>query len=133
MARSPIIYVAFALAAALSIAAQAASDGVSADFVACAKKVHGATFPLLHCYSEEMKAQDAALAAAYERARRSTDNTTTKKFLTRSQAAWENYRDAWCEATVSRSGSLARVKLFECRLSETKRRTEALANLSATR
>src|ERR1043165_7090351 len=91
-----------------------ATNNKSEEFEACAKKAHGATFPMLHCYSEEMKAADDAVAASYKKALDQTSNATTKSFLTRSQKAWQSYRDAWCEATVSRSGSRARIRLLEC-------------------
>lgn len=117
------------LALAPSIAFAAASDA-DTNFAACAKRAHGATYPMLHCYSEEMQASDAAMTASYKNALAHAADPTTKRYLTRSQTAWVNYRDAWCEATVSRSGSLARIKLMECRIDETKKRAEALANLA---
>jgi uncharacterized protein YecT (DUF1311 family) len=107
----------------------AAAAGHSTAFEACAAKTHGATFPLLRCYSEEMKAADDRLAAAFDAARTARSDPKTLDYLTRSQSSWSDYRDAWCEATVPRMGSLARLKLFECRLAETARRTEALQSL----
>src|SRR5689334_17532190 len=126
MPRSLIVLAALAFVAT---SAHAATSGNSADFEACAKKAHG-TFPLLHCYSEEMKAADSAVSASYQKALDHTANAMTKKYLTRSQAAWESYRDAWCEATVSRSGSLARIRLLECRVDVTKHRAAELAALT---
>ena len=127
MLRSLIACSAILLAA---VTARAATNDESVDFKTCAKKAHGATYPMLHCYSEEMKAADDAMTATYDRVREDIANPTTKNYLTRSQKAWEDYRDAWCEATVSRSGSLARIRLMECRIDETKKRTQALADLA---
>ena len=111
---------------ALVPASAAAVSEKSAVFEACAARAHGATFPLLHCYSVDMQAADVALAAAYKAARDGASDGKTRGFLVRSQAAWLDFRDAWCEARVPRSGSLARFKLFECRLAETKQRTAEL-------
>ena len=110
-----------------AIAAAADSSlGKSKAFAACARQAHGATFPLLHCYSVEMQAADRAMAAAYKTALAGVADHKTRGYLARSQEAWSDFRDAWCEATVPRSGSLARIKLFECRLAETRRRAAAL-------
>jgi uncharacterized protein YecT (DUF1311 family) len=122
--------IALAVLAFVAATAQAATNTKSEDFEACAKKAHGATFPLLHCFSEEMKAADDVVRASYKKALDQTSNATTKKFLTRAQTAWENYRDAWCEATVARSGSLARIRLLECRVDETRHRAAELAALT---
>jgi len=102
----------------------------SAAFEACAAQAHGATYPLLHCYSLEMQTADDAMTAAYQDALAAKSDPKTKDYLTRSQTAWSDYRGAWCEATVPRLGSLARFKLFECRLTETARRTEELKALA---
>lgn len=118
------------LALVPSLAFAAASD-VDTNFAACAKNAHGATYPMLHCYSEEMRASDAAMTDSYKDALAHAADPATKRYLARSQTAWVTYRDAWCEATVSRSGSLARLKLMECRIDETKKRTAALTNLAA--
>lgn len=123
--------IALAIAALAPSIAFAATSDTDTDFAACAKKAHGATYPMLHCYSQEMQAADDAMTASYKTASAQISNATTKRYLTRSQTAWVSYRDAWCEATVSRSGSLARLKLMECRIDETKKRTEALTNLAA--
>ncbi|MEJ1970702.1 MAG: lysozyme inhibitor LprI family protein [Rhizomicrobium sp.] len=114
--------------AILGAAPALAADGPpkSAAFEACAAKAHGVTFSLLHCYAREMQAADDAMAAAYDGASKAASDPRTRDYLTRSQTAWGSYRDAWCEASVPRSGSLARFKLFECRLAETARRTAAL-------
>ena len=111
---------------AVAPASAAAVSEKSAVFEACAARAHGATFPLLHCYSVEMQAADAAMAAAYKAARAGASDGKTRGFLVRSQTVWLDFRDAWCEARVPRSGSLARFKLFECRLAETKQRTAEL-------
>ncbi len=113
------------LGAAIAVAADT-SNGKSAAFATCSKRAHGATFPLLHCYSVEMQAVDGAMATAYKIAVAGVGDHKTRGYLARSQKTWSDFRDAWCEATVPRSGSLARFKLFECRLAETKRRTAAL-------
>ena len=109
---------------ALGPASAAAVSEKSAAFEACAARAHGVTLPLLHCYSAEMQSADAAMAAAYKAARAGYGKT--RSYLLRSQAAWSDFRDAWCEARVPRSGSLARFKLLECRLAETKLRTAEL-------
>ncbi|MBL7096928.1 MAG: DUF1311 domain-containing protein [Alphaproteobacteria bacterium] len=122
------------MVAALLVAAPlafAADAPKSAGFEACAAKAHGATFPLLHCYAQEMQARDDAVAAAYNAALAAAADPRTKGFIQASQTAWESYRNAWCEAQVSRSGSLARLKLMECRLQETAMRTNALKELVA--
>lgn len=122
----------FLLAAAIILGATSAlaeDAPKSAAFEACAAKTHGATFPLLRCYSQEMQAADDAMTAAYQNALAAIADPKTKDFLTRSQTAWSDYRNAWCEATVPRSGSLARFKLFECRLAETARRVDQLKAL----
>ena len=111
--------------AAIAVAA-VTSVGKSTAFAACSKRAHGATFPLLHCYSVELQAVDDAMATAYKTAIAGVGDHKTRGYLARSQETWSDFRDAWCEATVPRSGSLARIKLFECRLAEAKRRTAAL-------
>jgi len=122
------------LAAALLVATlpPALADDVSksAAFEACAAKAHGATFPLLHCYAQEMQAREDAMTAAYSAARAAASDDKTKGYVEASQTAWLSYRDAWCEALVPRSGSLARLKLMECRLRETAIRTDALKGLA---
>jgi uncharacterized protein YecT (DUF1311 family) len=119
-----------AFAIGVLFAGPSMAAGHSAAFEECAAKTHGATFPLLHCYSEEMKAEDDALVTAYDAARAATSNPKTLDYLARSQTAWSDYRDAWCEATVPRSGSLARIRLFECRLALTSDRIAALKDLA---
>ena len=121
----PILALIIASATASSAAAES-SAAKSAAFEACAARAHGATYPLLHCYSREMQAADAALAGAFAAALANARDPKTKAYLARSQTAWLDYRDAWCEAGVARSGSLARLKLFECRLALTASRTADL-------
>jgi uncharacterized protein YecT (DUF1311 family) len=121
---------ALAIAALLAAAAPARADDLSPAFQACAAKAHGATYPMLHCYAAEMQARDDAMDAAYAAALKAATDPRTKKYLTASQIAWSDYRDAWCEATVSRSGSLARLRLMRCRLDLTATRTAALATLA---
>jgi uncharacterized protein YecT (DUF1311 family) len=102
----------------------------SAAFEACAAKAHGATFPLLECYAQDMEAHEAAMTAALDAALAARSDPRAKKFIQTSQTAWSDYRDAWCEATVPRSGSLARLKLMACRVAETARRTDELKQLT---
>ena len=123
---SAVIAISIALLGASVVPAEHNPFAKSGAFAACARQAHSATFPLLHCYSVESQAADAAMAAAYRGALAGVVDHKTRSYLARSQAAWSDFRDAWCEATVPRSGSLARIKLFECRLAETKRRTTAL-------
>jgi uncharacterized protein YecT (DUF1311 family) len=78
-----------------------------------------------------MQARDDAMAAAYNAALAAAGDSKTKGFIEASQTAWESYRDTWCEASVPRGGSLARLKLMECRLRETAVRTDALKGLAA--
>lgn len=103
----------------------------SAAFEACIATTHGATFPLLHCYAAEMQLRDDAMTAAYDAALAAARDPRTKVYLARSQTAWSDYLDAWCEARVPRSGSHARLMLMECRLEETVERTAALKALFA--
>ena len=97
-----------------------------ATFEACAAKAHGATFPLLHCYAQQMQADEDAMTAAYDAALAAASDPKTRNFLAASQDAWTGYRDAWCEATVPRAGSLARLKLMQCRIAQTARRAAEL-------
>ena len=99
----------------------------SPAFEECARGAHGVTWPLLRCYSKEMQAADDALSTAYAEALANTRDPKTRDYLAKSQASWADLLHTWCEAVVPRSGSLARFKLFECRLSETRARTKALA------
>lgn len=122
--------IAGSIVAAVLVAAAAHAGGHSTAFEACAAQAHGATYPLLHCYSAEMKAADDAMGAALDAATAAMTDRHTTDYLTRSQKAWLDYRDAWCEATVPRAGSLARLKLFECRLALTARRIEELKSLA---
>ena len=126
-----LFFLCAALAFAGILAAAAAEAPAKSDaFEACAAQAHGTTYPMLHCYSLEMQAADDAMTASYQSALAAKSDPKTKDYLTRSQAAWSDYRDAWCEATVSRSGTMARFKLFECRLTETARRAEELRDLA---
>lgn len=106
----------------------AADVPMSAAFRTCAVKAH-ATYPRLHCYSIEAQAREDALNSAYAAALAAKSDPRTKDYLAKSQAAWSDYLDAWCEATVSRSGSGGRFGLFACRLRETTRRTKELKSL----
>jgi uncharacterized protein YecT (DUF1311 family) len=120
-----------ALAALIALGASPAlaAGATGGAFETCAAKAHGATFSLLHCYAQEMQAREDAMTTAYNAALDAAD-PKTKGFIERSQTAWTDYRDAWCEATVPRSGSLARLRLMRCRLDETARRTDALRALT---
>jgi len=114
---------------ALLVVVAAPAHAAGAAFAVCAAAAHGATFPLLHCYAIELKASEEAMASALTKAERATRDPKTLDFLERSQSAWSDYRDAWCEARVPRSGSLARIELMACRLAETQRRMAELRAL----
>ncbi len=101
-------------------------DAKSSKFAVCSRSAHGVTWPLLRCYSDEMKLADDELASTYAVSLASTHDSVTQDYLAKSQASWLSFLAAWCEAVVPRSGSIARFKLFECRLSETRARTRAL-------
>lgn len=115
----------------LALPVHASDNAQSAAFEACAAKAHGATFPLLHCYAQEMQADEDAMMAIYNAVTAAASDAKSKDYLTASQAAWTSYRDAWCEATVPRGGSLARLKLMECRIAQTARRTAELKALES--
>jgi uncharacterized protein YecT (DUF1311 family) len=126
-------FIVFALGLTIAIVAASATPlaadlPMSAAFRACAAKAH-ATYPRLHCYSIEAQARNDALNSAYAAALAAKSDPRTKDYLAKSQTAWSDYLDAWCEATVSRSGSGARFGLFDCRLRETTRRTKELISL----
>ena len=114
--------VALSTLASLSAAARPAGDA----FEACAKRTHGATFPLLHCYSVEIAAVERLMNVALAARAETTVDPKAKGYFERSQAAWSDFRDAWCEANVARRGSLARLKLMACRLSLAKQRLRQL-------
>ena len=99
------------------------------DDVVLATKAHGATFPVLHCFAQEMEMREAAMTAAYNAALAATTDPRSKQFIQTSQTAWSDYLDAWCEGTVPRSGLLARLRLMDCRVAETARRTDELKRL----